>query len=358
MADTKISALTAASALGGAEALAAVQSGGNVRITPAQLLSYVLGAAATAEAVQDIVGGLLTASAGVTIAYDDAGNTLTIGFDPTNSGLVEAMQDMIGGGFLAAGAGIALTYNDTANVLTIASTNPKANVATSDPTATSDSAAGYAAGSSWLNTATGIRWACLDASAGAAIWVAMGINDHPGYVSGGFYPASSVAHASATVTADTLYAARIVVKARVTVAGLSFYVSPGATGNARLGIYSNVSGRPGAKLAEVATPPSTGTAGSISASFPANVVLNPGVYWLASLYSAAPGIISIAATDVAQTEFIGGSTAAQAVSSAISAGVTGLTGTGATYAGGLPASFGTATVRYNVATPLLAINVA
>jgi hypothetical protein len=103
MADLKISQLGAASALGGAELLAGVQGGSNVRITPAQILTYMIGAA-----------------------------TLT-----------EAMQDMIAA-FLAAGNGISLSYNDAGNGLTIASSNPKSNVATSDPTSASDGAAGFA----------------------------------------------------------------------------------------------------------------------------------------------------------------------------------------------------------------------
>ena len=42
MADKKISAMTAASALGGAELIAGVQSGGNVKITATQIATYVL----------------------------------------------------------------------------------------------------------------------------------------------------------------------------------------------------------------------------------------------------------------------------------------------------------------------------
>lgn len=43
--------------------------------------------------------------------------------------------------------------------------------ATTDPTATSDSAAGYGVGSIWSNVATGVEWRCLVATANAAVWV-------------------------------------------------------------------------------------------------------------------------------------------------------------------------------------------
>ena len=43
MADTKISALTAASALTGAELVPGVQSGNNVKVTPSNVAAYDLG---------------------------------------------------------------------------------------------------------------------------------------------------------------------------------------------------------------------------------------------------------------------------------------------------------------------------
>ena len=42
--------------------------------------------------------------------------------------------------------------------------------ATTDPTTASDSSAGYAAGSRWINTATAVAYECLSATAGAAVW--------------------------------------------------------------------------------------------------------------------------------------------------------------------------------------------
>lgn len=42
--------------------------------------------------------------------------------------------------------------------------------ATSNPAVTNDSSGGFAAGSRWLNTITGVMWHCVDASVGAAVW--------------------------------------------------------------------------------------------------------------------------------------------------------------------------------------------
>jgi|GEM_PF-3347970 len=40
----------------------------------------------------------------------------------------------------------------------------------SNPTTSSDSSAGFAAGDQWLNTSTQVMWVCVSASAGAAVW--------------------------------------------------------------------------------------------------------------------------------------------------------------------------------------------
>lgn len=313
MADSKISALDAAAALGGSEAIPAVQGGGNVRLTPAQLMTYILGGAAGVEMVQDIVGGLI-----------------------------------------APGGGIATTYNDAGNALTVALA-VKANVAASDPLASSDAGAGYAAGSSWLNIATGVRWACLDATTGAAVWTAAGGMTHPGYVSGRTYGAQrGQTSGSFTASADTLYAIPIHVAQRVTIASLCLYIGTAATGNVRLGVYANAGGAPAAKLAELAAPASTGTVGGVQAALAANLTLAPGVYWLAALYSAAPTGTGIGSTDQFVSALIGGTSLAGVLGQGSQ--VTGHTGV-ATYAGGLPASFGAATIRAGV-SPLIGFTVA
>lgn len=43
--------------------------------------------------------------------------------------------------------------------------------ATAAPTVSNDSTQGYEVGSQWVNTSTGTAYTCLDATAGAAVWV-------------------------------------------------------------------------------------------------------------------------------------------------------------------------------------------
>ena len=62
------------------------------------------------------------------------------------------------------------------------------NATVSDPTVNSDGNAGYAASSVWLNTTTGAAWYCRSASVGAAVWERLDLADHPGYLSGQWYP--------------------------------------------------------------------------------------------------------------------------------------------------------------------------
>lgn len=75
MADTKLSALTAASALDGTELYYASQSAADRKVTGAQIQTLV---GFSNEAVQDMIATFLAAGSGVTLAYNDAGNALTI----------------------------------------------------------------------------------------------------------------------------------------------------------------------------------------------------------------------------------------------------------------------------------------
>lgn len=73
MADTKISALTAASTLDGSELLHVVQAGADRKATAAAIAALV-----TDERIDDRVAALLVAGSGVTLTYNDTSNTLTI----------------------------------------------------------------------------------------------------------------------------------------------------------------------------------------------------------------------------------------------------------------------------------------
>lgn len=117
MADSTLSALTAASALDGTELYYTVQGGADRKATGAQIQALV---GFSTEAVQDIVGAFTSGTGLTTVTYNDGANTLVI--DTPN----EAVQDMIAT-FLAAGSGVTLTYNDVGNTLTLASKVPWLN---------------------------------------------------------------------------------------------------------------------------------------------------------------------------------------------------------------------------------------
>jgi hypothetical protein len=298
MADIKISALGAAAALGGGELLAGVQGGGNVAITPAQLLSYMLGAPATAEAIQDATAALLTGGSGIAISYDDAGNALTI-----------------------------------------ASTAAKAVTASGSPAVTSDSSQGYAPGSRWTSTSSGIGWTCLDASAGAAQWSPAGALAHPGYVPGFYYApvVSSAPLSGVAMAADTLTAVPILIGQRCTAAAIALRITAAVAGNARLGLYANAGG-PTKKIAEGAVAPSTGSTGVIEVALATSTTLLPGVYWLAAQFSAAPSVFGVATAERGLIGLIGSSGASTLLTGG---GIAGVYATGgAPYAGGLPSDFG------------------
>lgn len=172
-----------------------------------------------------------------------------------------------------------------------------------------------------------------------------------GYASGAWLRPIPVSLVATTVAANVLYAVPFFVAAPVTIQALGVRVATGVSStNVKLGIYSNVNGRPGAKLAEIASPASTATSSSnATAALASNITLQPGWYWLASIYDGAPQVHGIASATDLFTTFLIGATAMDIAMSA-SGLTTGVTGTGATYAGGLPASFGAATLRASANT--------
>jgi len=172
----------------------------------------------------------------------------------------------------------------------------RATTATGDPSGADDASQGYGAGSRWLNMASGVRWTCIDASAGAAVWMPMGSIDHPGYISGQAYTVAYSTNSSSAVVADTAYAVRWNVKQRVTIASLGVRIDTATAGNVKMAIYANDAGVPGGKIAETVAG-STGSAATVSLGFGANVTLSPGIYWIVSLFDAAPKMTSVANSD-------------------------------------------------------------
>jgi len=80
-------------------------------------LSGVLADAQTpqTEAVQDIVGALVTGAGNVTVTYDDVGNVLTVDTSALNT---EEVEDAVGA-LVTAGNAITVNYDDGANTLSV-----------------------------------------------------------------------------------------------------------------------------------------------------------------------------------------------------------------------------------------------
>ena len=88
--------------------------------------------------------------------------------------------------------------------------NLKVNlIATTNPLVSSDSSAGYAVGSRWINVTLDTEYVCVDASVGAAVWRRTDINNTTDIVEGTnlFYTESRVS-ANSSVAASTAHSAR------------------------------------------------------------------------------------------------------------------------------------------------------
>ena len=74
------------------------------------------------EAVQDIVGTMITAGSDISVTYNDSLGTLTIAVSGLSSGDIsdfsEAVQDVVGSAVVG-GSAVTATYNDTAGTLTL-----------------------------------------------------------------------------------------------------------------------------------------------------------------------------------------------------------------------------------------------
>jgi hypothetical protein len=127
------------------------------------------------------------------VAIDDQGTpTMTRGISVTGtSALVQVRSARVSGATIAninqvaSGATVARilsagppTYGQIVAATTSTITIPPIDnfIATTDPSTTSDSAAGYSVGSRWVNTSTRVAYVCLDATASAAVWNRLAAN--------------------------------------------------------------------------------------------------------------------------------------------------------------------------------------
>lgn len=96
------------------------------------------------------------------------GSTLTP--DQLIAAIINAAADTEAAKVASAASALSAS-NSAAAAQAAAAVLPKNNFsATTDPTANDDSGDGYSPGSQWLNTSTGDRFLCSNASVGAAVW--------------------------------------------------------------------------------------------------------------------------------------------------------------------------------------------
>lgn len=137
MADTKISALSAASALGGTEEIPGVQSGGNVKITPTQIKAFtsasptlVTPALGVATATSVAIGGATLGSNALAVTGLSAfSSTVTVTQASANTALLTSSGYSLTGSNATSAVDIAGTWNTsgTPDLIKVALTNTASN---------------------------------------------------------------------------------------------------------------------------------------------------------------------------------------------------------------------------------------
>lgn len=118
----------------------------------------------------------------------------------------------------------------------------KDNVATTDPGVGNDGTQGYAAGSSWFNSTTGVMFSARSVATGAAVWVAVGVGNNTGMQVGRYYTPDGL---SATAGGDNAIPNSIALHMIIfdqrfscTTVGIR-QVGNAGSGNCQLAIYAN-----------------------------------------------------------------------------------------------------------------------
>lgn len=189
----------------------------------------------------------------------------------------------------------------------------------------------------------------------------LGTPDAPALVTGRFYGVpTGVTPAALLTLASTLYAYPIYIPSECTVSTLGLSCTTGQTsGQGRVGIYSdNGLGYPGA-LNYDSGAMSLVSSSTLPTVTGVNTALKPGVYWLASIFTATGTYPSVAGTGVAYTNPIGGMTGYDTAAHALATSAQAISGISvAGTFGALPTSFTSgATLTLNAATPLVVMGV-
>lgn len=180
------------------------------------------------------------------------------------------------------------------------------------------------------------------------------------WVAGRFYTSAAELLAAVLTVTGTLYAHPIFIPKPIVATSLNLSVTTGQTGGAaRVGIYADNNGVPGALVYDGGAVVATGTAVVSPAGMA--VTLQPGWYWLASIFTATTTFPSVAGIAVAahssSDQLLGSDTAAHSLDTVATNNSTGISKTGQTY-GALPLVFPSAPSLIVAATcPALSIGV-
>ncbi|GJE77271.1 hypothetical protein [Methylorubrum suomiense] len=200
--------------------------------------------------------------------------------------------------------------------------------ATTAPSVTDDSAAGYSVGSFWYNATRGILYIARSVSAGAAVWRRVR-RGHIGYVVGNWYVGEAVgpvaASGSATIVGN-LWAHPFFVPEPITISDLAFKTAATVSGSTELAIYAATAagGRPSLRLGYT-NPIANAAASTVysGALVGGALALEPGWYWGVSQGDAASTYVAInASNNVVISSAIGSATLANALTA--SSAITGL----------------------------------
>lgn len=195
-----------------------------------------------------------------------------------------------------------------------------------------------------------------------------GIGRAPALVTGRFYGVPrGCTPASVLTVLGTLYAYPVLIPNACTLASLNMSSITGQTGGKmRCALfYDNGAGYPGAIVAGTDSLDLAATATAVATKGSLAVALEPGIYWVASIFTASSTMPSVAGTGVAYAHelnsLLGSDTAAHALATSAQA-TSGIAVTSQTYpATSMTVSFPTfpvgATPTLNAATPIVAIGV-
>jgi len=164
---------------------------------------------------------------------------------------------------------------------------------------------------------------------------------HAIFRSGTWYCAIHSTVANVNASADLFVATPIYFGRPVSLDDIAVVVTAGVGGTSVLaGLYDDNDGRPDNLVAQCTGALSTAASVVVTGSFAAPYVTSAGLYWLALLFSGAPGIRGWPANGDNSLASIIGAPGLYAISNGAAwAGFSGV----ATFAGGLPASFGAVT---------------